>query len=230
VSASHCESIAECRRRLQALDKNKVLFLDETSARVGLAPTYTVVAPGESAFVIVEETSSYAKRFDMIACCTYDRVFPPIIFTPTERAEASAKGINMRMFEQYIHSILAQAVAALDRYPLTLVMDRATIHNPEKVKQAFIEGGCQDIVDIVLMPTQAAKRMSPLDNALFNTWKTRVRNRGVISSTNIEQVMSDEWNRLSSADIQPNYQHCLLFRRQDVYADCPDPVSHGHNV
>lgn len=229
VSIGHCAAIATARRHLHRRSKPHLLFLDETAARVSLAATHTLVAPGESAYVLVEDTSSYARRYDMIACCTYDQVLPPVIYTPEDRAALDVDAVRTFMLEHYINTVLAQAVAALDRYPLTLVLDRSKVHNVEKIKQAFIDGGCQDVVDVVIMPTQAAKRMSPLDNALFHTWKENMRRRGAIASSNLVQVMADEWNNLKAKDIQPHYRHCLLMQRQDVYADCPDPSSHQHS-
>jgi hypothetical protein len=54
---------------------------------VNEAPRTTLVAPGETAYVIVDDTTQYARRFDMIACCTATRALPPIIFSPTERKD-----------------------------------------------------------------------------------------------------------------------------------------------
>ena len=91
-----------------------------------------------------------------------------------------------------------------------------------------MKGGCDLIADILIMPTQAAKRMSPLDNALFATWKRNIKNRGPVKDSNIVDLMYDEWDQLTAADILPHYRHCLLMQRQDVYGDCPDPPAHGH--
>lgn len=212
------------------MNKRHVLVLDETNARVGICGNSTLVAEGESSYVLVEENSSYAHRYDMIACCSIDRVFPPIIYSPEDRKDLGVDGVKTFMLEQYIHSILAQAVASLDRYPLTLVLDKANVHNVDKIKQAFIDGGCQDVAEVIVLPTQAAKRVSPLDNAMFNTWKSKVKQHEPITSSKIVQVMADAWNELDANDIQPNYHHCLLMQRQDVYADCPDPASHKHNA
>lgn len=97
VTKKLCDDIAMLRRKLIKISKRKVLFLDETHLRLSAAPTSTLVYPGESEFVVVEDNTSYAKRFDMIACCSGTQVFPPIIFTPKERADAGVKGINKKM-------------------------------------------------------------------------------------------------------------------------------------
>lgn len=229
VSADLCEEIAQLRRKIQVVGREHVVFLDETAMRVSEAATHTLVLPDEEPYVHVEDTTSYAKRYDMIACCTYDRVLPPIIYPPSERAEAGVKGINTRMLLQHIESTLAQACGSLDRYPLYLIVDKSTIHNKEEILQAFQDNGCQDMVDVWKMPTQAAKRMSPLDNALFHDWKERVRKRAAVSSRNIIQLMADEWNNLPPHLLHSHFQHCGLLRWQQLYADCPAPAQHVHD-
>jgi hypothetical protein len=126
-----CDSIAELRRKIQRLNKANVLFLDETHMRLNEAPRTTLVYPGEKEYVVVDDTTSYAKRFDMIACCSGKKVLPPIIYTPEERKTLNVKGINTKMLITYVQQILAQACGALDRYPLylILILDNATCHS-----------------------------------------------------------------------------------------------------
>jgi hypothetical protein len=228
VSIQHCDAIAECRRKIHSISKNKVLFLDETALRVNAAQTTTLVVPGETPYVIVEDDTAYARRYDMIACCSYNQVFPPKIFTPADRGEEGVKGINTAMLIKYIQDILAQAVGALDTYPLVLVLDRSRVHNVDQILEAFHDWGCQELKEVIKMPSKAAKRMSPLDNCLFHDWKERCRKRENITSANIEQIMADEWNNTNIETIKSYYHHCLLFQRQDVYDDCPLPSSHHH--
>lgn len=228
VGSSLCRSISGLRRKVQKIGKDHILFLDETALRLNEAPKRTIVLPGETAYVIVEDTTAYAKRYDMIACCTGNEVLPPIIYTPSERAEAGVKGINEKMLITYVQTILAQSCGALDRYPLILVLDKASIHNKEKLLEAFHDNGCQELVDVWKMPTQAAKRMSPLDNSLFHDWKERIRKRAPITSHNIQQLMADEWNNIPSRLLRSHYKHCGLTGKRDTYFDCPDPIGHRH--
>jgi len=219
-----CEQIAKVRRKLQRVDKNKVLFLDETSRRVGDADTSTVVLPGEPAFIESTETSKYATRFDMIGCCNAAEVLPPIIYAPKERG----KGINAAMLHEYIRNLLAQAAGALDRYPLWLVLDRASIHSEAAMLQEFHDWGCQELKEIIKMPAAAAKRLSPLDNALFNVWRQHALDGPPLTKKNIKQRMSDAWNALTPALIRAQYRNCGLMRGQDMYFDCPNPAVHKH--
>jgi hypothetical protein len=164
----------------------------------------------------------------MIACINGEQVFAPCIYTPKDRADAGVKGINTEMLIDYILSTLGQETWALDRAPLTLVIDRARIHNIEAMMDAFRERGGH-VTDIKLMPTKGAKRMSPLDNALFHDWKQAVRQRGPLTLHNMEQVMADEWNKITSTQIKTHYHHCGLIGYTDVYRDCPLPHQHKHN-
>ena len=229
VSVSYCDSIADLRKGIQRIDKKNILFLDETAMRLNEAPTRTLVYPGESEYVVVEDTTVYAKRYDMIACCTGNEVLPPIIFSPDERKQINVKGINTKMLVKYIQDILAQACGALDRYPLYLVLDKATCHSKDKILEVFHDNGCQSLVDIWYMPTQAAKRMSPLDNSIFHDWKERVRKRYPITQDNILQLMADEWNNQPTSNIFSHYRHCGLTGRANLYFDCPQPATHKHN-
>lgn len=224
VSAELCDQIAETRRKLRKLPDGHVLFLDETALRVSEAPTHTITLPGEQPFVLAEDTTSYAKRFDMIACCTSRETLPPIIYAPNERR----KGIDAEMLLAYVRDFLAQSVGALDRYPLTLVLDRATIHQPERLLREFHDWGCQELTEIVRLPAMSAKRLSPLDNSLFHDWKERVRKHAPITSDNIRAVMSNEWNNIPPSLLAAHFRHCLLRSRQPLLADCPEPDEHRH--
>lgn len=225
VSSTLCEQIAKIRRKLQRIDKGKVLFLDETHKRLSDVVTDTIVLPGEPVYIEVADTSSYASRYDMIACCSGKEVLPPIIYAPDDRA----KGINKRMLHQYIQDLLAQSAGALDRYPLCLIIDRASIHTEAEMLQEFHDWGCQELTEVIRMPAAAAKRLSPLDNSLFNVWRQRVLAKGKLTKHNIRQRMSDAWNTITFNDIKPQYDNCGFRRGDDVYFDCPCPSKHKHS-
>jgi DDE superfamily endonuclease len=229
VSPGLCDSIAELRRKIQTVGADHVLFLDEVPFKLSEAPSHTVVLPGESAYVEVDDNSSYAPRYDMVACCTHMEVFPSTFFGPDKRAALGVRGITQKMFIKYIQDILAQACGSLDRYPLYLVLDKASIHKEEKILEAFHDNGCQELVEVWKMPTKAGKRMSPLDNALFHHWKERIRGLGKVSKVNAIQRMSDEWNNLPSTLLRSQYRHCGLVRWELPYFDCPQPSVHKHS-
>jgi hypothetical protein len=224
VSADMCEQIATVRRKFQRIGTRRILVLDETHRRVGDVTDRTIVLPGEPSTIETSATSHYAPRYDMIACCTSSEVLPPMIYSPKERG----RGVDTEMLLQYIRNLLAQSAGALDRYPLFLLLDKATIHNESKIIETFHDWGCQELVEIIKMPTAAAKRLSPLDNSLFNVWRQRVLRGPPLTRSNIKQRMSDAWNSIKEQDLRPQYRHCGLMRHQDVYFDCPNPAVHRH--
>lgn len=227
MSAALCEQIADIRRKVRRIGTYKVLFLDETALRLSEAPTHTIVLPHEQPYVIATETSSYSKRYDMIACVAGNQVLLPKIFTPSERKGAEARGINGAMLQQFIDDTLAQAVEGLNRYPLLLFLDQASIHkNATSLLQTFHDRGSQSIKEILLLPTNAAKRISPLDNALFHDWKQECRKHCPATERTIQRIMSDAWNKMKPA---PHYKNCGLTGSKDPYFDCPAPASHRHN-
>ena len=95
------------RRELMRLAKSKTLFLDETYLRLSTVRHRTLVAPGEQRFVVVEETDAYASRYDMIACYSGEKVFPPMIFTPEDRKRLGVRGITKKLLLSYIRSTFA---------------------------------------------------------------------------------------------------------------------------
>jgi transposase len=225
VSADMCEQVATVRRKFQRIGTRRILVLDETHRRIGDVTDRTIVLPGEPSTIETSATSHYAPRYDMIACCTSKEVLPPMIYSPAERG----RGVDTEMLLQYIRNLLAQAAGALDRYPLLLLLDKATIHNEGKIIETFHDWGCQELVEIIKMPTAAAKRLSPLDNSLFNVWRQRVLRGPPLTRSNIKQRMSDAWNSITERDLLPQYRHCGLMRHQDVYFDCPNPAAHRHD-
>lgn len=219
-----CEQIAKVRRKIQRTSIQHILFLDETYSREGDVDNYTIVLPGEPSIIHTSTTSSYAPRFDMIACVSGTRVLPPHIYAPNERGA----GITQHMLLQYIRNLLAQAAGALDVYPLTLYLDRSPIHDEGKMLQEFHDWGCQDLVEIVKLPPSSAKRLSPLDNALFHVWKQRVVDSGPLTKNNIKQRMTTTWESFTAEQIKQQYHKCGLLRGQDPYFDCPFPAQHKH--
>lgn len=137
-------------------------------------------------------------------------------------------GITEQMLVDYIEEFLGRKVSALDRYPIILVFDRAPIHNSERVLEAFHSVGCEEVQEVVKMPAQGAKRISPLDNGLFHLWKEKVRLHSPLTEKNIISAMNKEWLSLSQQNIKSAYHHCGLVKGTDPYKDCPNPKRHKH--
>jgi len=221
-------SIASMRRELMRMPKRKLLFLDETYVRMSIHPTHTIVAPGYTRYVVAHDTDAHAARYDMIACVSAERVFPPMIFTPKDRVDWQVKGIRKRMLHAYIEDVLAQAIEAVDEFGLVLIMDRSSIHNPAEMLEEFQEAGCGIISEVRLMPAYAGKRLNPLDNSIFHDWKEAVRASCPLTEDTIVSAMANAWNNLPAKNLWAHYHHCALMCGVDPYRDCPDPLTHRH--
>ena len=77
-----------------------------------------------------------------------------------------------------------------------VTVDKASIHRHD-ILQVFHDRGCQDLREVLFMPTKSPKRISPLDNALFHIWKEHVRKHAPLTEDNVVQIMSNEWNNIS---------------------------------
>lgn len=224
VSSQLCDEIAQVRRKVQRRGIGHAVFLDETLKREGDVDSYSLFLPGEPPYIETSATTKYAARYDMIAACTGKEALLPSIYAPSERGA----DITTAILVQSIDNLLAQQLRALDRYPLIVYLDRASIHNEEKIMEALHDRGCGDVIEVVKLPAASAKRVSPLDNSLFNLWRQRVLQKGPLSKKNIRQRMSDAWNTITGADLLAQYRNCALLRGQDPYFDCPDPTAHQH--
>jgi hypothetical protein len=201
---------------------------DESNLYIEEGPKRTLVAEGETQFVVVPEETNKCERYDIIIVITADRVLPPIIYSPEDRREWGVSGIRIGMIEDYIQDILAQAVNALDRYPLYLLMDRAPCHVEDKIKAAFQSFGLNDITELKKYPPRAAKRISPLDNALIHEWKEKVRSNYPITKNNIKSIMTKCLNEIPVRHIRNYYRHCGYTYAHSPYFDCPAPAQHRH--
>lgn len=227
VSFDFCESIADVRRLLQRISKSCLLVLDESHVELGIAPTRTVVLPDDQPIVEVEESGSYTRRYDTLHCCSINRVFEMMIVTPEERAETEVKGIRSAKIKSWLTAVVARQVRTLNLPYVYVMCDRASIHTKKGIIEAFAQGGVA-VTQVILMPARSAKRLSPLDNALFHDWKFKITDKSTVTTANIESRMVDAWNALSAKQIHSHFRNCGLMRGCDVYFDCPEPAVHQH--
>jgi hypothetical protein len=228
VSDTSCDAIAKLRRKLQRVSINKIIFIDETHVKINEVPRKTLVAPSEKPFVIVTDSSSYAARYDMISAIVGNRVLPPTIFTPEDRRTRNVKGINSDMFIDFITNVLCPSITELNPSPMYLVLDKSNIHNASKIEQAFRNFGYTGLREVLILPTQAAKRVSPLDNTLFHEWKERIRKHSLLTEETLSTTMINEWYNTKEENIKHYYEHCAITHGQNVYKDCPSPSKHRH--
>jgi hypothetical protein len=228
VSVHLCEEIAAVRKKIQRIAKQKLLVLDETHCRLSEVPTHSVVLPGESPTVTVTDTGAYAARIDMIGCIHTSGALPAFTLTPVQRQQEGVRGLTTNQLIRYIADTLGPAVRALGQSSFVLILDNSRIHNRRRIIDEFSTAGVV-IEDIMYLPAQAAKRLSPLDNALFHDWKERVRTHCPLSLRRIPGIMTREFEGISKAQIEAHYRHCGFIRGCSAYFDCPQPSVHKHS-
>ena len=228
MSDISCYAIAKLRRKLQRVSINKIIFIDETNVKVNEVPRKTLVAPGEKPFVIVTDSSSYAARYDMIAAIVGNRVLPPIIFTPEDRRTRNVKGLNSDMFIDFIENVLCPSITRLDPCLMYLLLDKLNIHTTSKIEQAFRNVRYTGLAEVLILATQAAKRVSPLDNTLFHEWKERIRKHSLRTEETLSTTMINEWHNAKEENIKHHYDYCAITSGRDMYKDCPSPLKHRH--
>lgn len=69
------------------------------------------------------------------------------------------------------------------------------IFTPQDRRARNVKGGngeCTGLREVLILPTQAAKRMSPLENMLFHEWKERPRKHSLLTENTLVKAMIDE--------------------------------------
>ena len=118
VSVETCNEIAKLRRKIQRTSKKRIIFVDEVGVKLNETEGFTLVFPGEEGYLEATDTTSYAARYDMIAFITGEKVLPPFIITPEDRKRYGVSGITKKILHTAIEKLFAQAVGALNEYPI----------------------------------------------------------------------------------------------------------------
>jgi hypothetical protein len=96
--------------------------------------------------------------------------------------------------------------------------------------EVFNDWGCQELVEVIKLPTGTAKRISPLDNVLIHIWKQKVLQSGPLTKKHIRTKMSDAWNQISSREIHQQYKKSGVIRGTNLSFVCPNPVVYKQNI
>ena len=100
-----------------------------------------------------------------------------------------------------------------------LCLDKGLHLKPEEVKEALHQGGAKNTQDAWVFPTNTAKFVSPLDNSLWHTLKTRVHARKPQTEEETAQALEEEFMSMDVNEIRNYYKHCALTRGSDSYKD-----------
>lgn len=79
------------------------------------------------------------------------------------------------------------------------------------------DGMCGCVKDVWLIPTGGAKHISPLDNALWHSWKDCVREKAADTHEDLVKAIKKCWHTINAQQLSAYYHHCALFAGQDSY-------------
>jgi hypothetical protein len=130
-------SIAQFRKNLQRIDKNRLIFIDEIAMYSTMVPRKTLVAPGEQPLILVTKPSSYAKRYDFIGAVNGAQPIACMTLTPEDRKSRQVKGVTQMVINQWITDTLAPAINQLHIDNVYLICDKSNAHNDEGMMHAL---------------------------------------------------------------------------------------------
>lgn len=171
---------------------------------------------GQEPVAPLETPSAYAPRLDFIAACSGQEPFPGYVITPEDRKRMDVKGVRTASFTDFVRHYLAPALNESKQDNFVLVLDKSPIHNTDKIKEALDKAGCDKVARILVLPKETAKKVSPLDNALFHDWKENIRKKKGLKKIGVdelEDLMETEWAALKPAKLASHFHKSKLFSK-----------------
>lgn len=203
------------RRKLQRIAKKRLVFLDQTGIELGASPRYGLSVAGQEAKVAIESKNLYPKRVDIMGAISYDKTLSLEISLPSKRSNEKRKGYRKRDILKFISSQLAKALPKLKIKDMILLIDKGCRVSREEAMQAFQNGNCHCVKDVMILPTQSGKHISPLDNCLWHELKDDVRTQVPTTEEDMVRAIRYSWKKISSDHLHRYYKHCALTRGQD---------------
>jgi hypothetical protein len=208
------------RRKLQRIDSHDLIFMDETNVKESISHRGGMSPAGTRAPLLVTDTSRYCARYDVMASVCLDGPLPMRVVTPEDRDISNQKGIDQEIFLDYLSDDL---IPALSNYPprqWCFITDRASIHNLGEIQEELNSlDYTPTIQHVVLLPTNTAKYVSPLDNCLWHLWKDRVRQTEMRLGEGLDTLLVRTWGGMEKRVIHSSYRKCRLMRGQPVEDD-----------
>ena len=194
------------------------MFIDQSAIYLGAIPLRTIVPADESPTIATPVTTYFPPRVVVIGGVAYGATLPLQIMTPDDRKRLGIKGWRKRMVLDWMRVCLAPSINALGVDGMVVVADKALRIRPADIVDAVRAGGCSRVRTAWLIPTAAAKLVSPLDNTLWHEYKERVRKRLPTNIKQLRRALLDEWQAIDPEHIRNYYRHCALTRTADARA------------
>jgi len=181
------EEREQWREQAKDLDPEKMVFIDETSSNTALTRVYGRAPKGKRAKGHVPRNKG--KNTTVIASLSLSGMGESLI------VENAANG---EMFTLYLEQVLMPSL----REGAIVIMDNASIHEGEKVRQAIEEKGCQ----LLFLPPYSPD-FSPIEEA-FSKFKASLRRMGARTPQELQEAIIHALQEITQNDAHGWFRHC----------------------
>ena len=214
---TYWEELAACRRKLQRVNKQHLLCIDQTGVKGSDRSHYSLAPPGHRALVSVDRPASYTQRYDIMGALLGDQQLPIDILTPRDKAQQHIRGYTKELLLSYFTNKLAPRVSELGRDNIVVCMDKGLHVSKEEVVSAMAQGGYTTVKDVIVLPTATGKYLNPLDNTFWHAFKHRFEGMTHKTDSQIIRCTNECWDAATQQEIKNYYHHCALYVGDDPY-------------
>jgi hypothetical protein len=218
---AYWEGIAAIRRKLQRVDKKRVLCIDQTGVKESLRSLYSLAPSNTPARIRIRKSASYSPRFDVCGAILGDRTLPAEVLTPAYRKEHGVGGYTKPLLLEFLEQKVAPQLVELDRQGMIVCLDKGLAPTQQEVRDALAAGGYTAVEEVILYPTDTGKHLNPLDNTLWRPFKDRIRQAAPTTEQEVLTAIDNSWSAVTAEEISNHYHKCALYPGQDPFTERP---------
>jgi transposase len=182
------------RERLRSIDPKRLLFVDESSTNVALAPRYGRAPKGERARG--KAPRNWGKNVTLISSITLEGM----------EASISIEGSSdTNSFSLYIRNVLLPRLKSGQ----IVLMDNLSVHKGKWVRELIEGKGCQ----LWLLPSYSPD-LNPIEEA-FSKVKTLLRKAKARTLEELFEATAHALCAISADDARGYFDHCGYVKTQD---------------
>lgn len=218
-SPGYKNETASFRRKCQKLKGRQLVFIDQTNMKEEPQPGKGLAPKGKSAKSASSKRESYKARVDF--CCAISPKGPLAchVLSPALRKSEEVRGYTKDLVLEWVNDELSQSIENHDLEHVVIITDKGLRISREELKEEFEDAETPSIDDVLIMPTNAGKLASPLDNAMWADVKRRVRNRRPKSVDEVATFFKQEFFATPAEKIQGWYRKSGVVPGSDVFRD-----------
>lgn len=221
------DSVVEIRKKLSRVAKKRLVFIDGSGIRSEPRPLKGLAPSGQTPKTTAEKPEKYEPRVDIIGAVSYNAPLACETKTSTQRRKipnpkkkkTGVKGYTKPMVKNFLKNKLAPKIMDMKIKDVVVCMDKGLSFKEEEAKEQLEAGGAQNVKEVLILPTNTAKHVSPLDNTLWHSLKERVRARKPRTENGTARILKEEFMAISETNIQSYFKKCKLTWRSDPSGD-----------